>query len=205
MSRDEDDAPPELDLPADEEQVSEAELAEARALARALERRAAPSEWNAAPEREVESAALLRVSRAMTLDRGRQADILQEVLAGRERALTTSRGRRAHSSRGSRRWWWMLPLPVAALAAVVLFRQSRTEHAQVAALTEAPVARPDVELLEAQARWIASSGAHAPAEADVRTTRVEERAEPLALADYDAAMSRYRTRFLHSLDDHYRR
>ena len=118
----------------DELEATEAERAEAEALARALERGAAR---DAGPEDAVAPAALLRAAARPAPDAAR----LEAAAA---------RGRAALGARRPSRLRWLFPIvlaPSAAAAAVALFFVSSARHAPVP-----PLPQPSAALLEAQAR-----------------------------------------------------
>lgn len=192
---------PLLDAPHEELEFSEEELAEAQTLAAALEGKTFDSaRRSAAPAPEVssavESAALLRVSRALELPAARQADILEKLLQETARIAAP---RRAPLRR---MWWWLLPLPAAAFAAVLMSKDqlgttdaSRTAAVAVesSASVQAPLPEPSAEVIAAQAKAIAAL----MSEKGVGSTTESPQ-------QYEVAFASYRAEYLAALEDTYR-
>ncbi|HJZ84064.1 MAG TPA: hypothetical protein VKN99_02795 [Polyangia bacterium] len=149
----------------DEKEPTPQELAEAAALARALEEGRAGG-GPPAPEDALAAAALVRLR---GLDRARAQVVLDRVVAARRQA----RRRRA----------WMILAPLGALAAAAVLALGLTaplrRHAP-AALRSATLPRPSTALIEAQLQ--AAHGQPAPLDAEMRSYR---------RALYGALASRY--------------
>ncbi len=125
----------------DELEPTEEEVAEAAALARALERGVA----QAPPEDALEAAAVLRFSRdGGQLDPERGERILQTVLA----EVKTRR-----APHPSSRWRWLIPAGVASAAAAALVLTLRSP-----AVTTPTLPTPSETLLRAQAAAAAGDG-----------------------------------------------
>ncbi len=173
-----DDNEPPFELSDDE--PSELELAEAAALARALER--GTSGEHPPPEDALEAAALLRVATEPALEQRRRAAIWDELEAELERRQEV---RPAGTNEGLLRWLWTL-VPLAGVAAVVFYMSRGGDEAPASSAqlaVELPV--PSRDLLEAQARLL-----NAPSQAE--------------RAAFEEEMGQYRQQVYASLEARYR-
>ena len=142
----------------EEREPSAEEIAEAEALARALEK----DPTARAPEDALAAAALLRRAHDARSDE-RRAGEAQRLAAGAARAFGALDARRPR-----RRWRWLVPaLVVPAAAAVVLFAAVRRTTAPAAPAVPAP----PVALLEAQAQAAAGRADLAALDRDMRVYR----------------------------------
>lgn len=143
--------------------VSEAELAEAADLARAMSGKAAQLSEAAA-----EGAGLLRLVRHTELSPEAFARIETEVLGAARAPASESPAR---SGLVSRAWLWLVAATVPAAAALFLVLAETSEPDVVGAMTELPV--PDVEVLQAQASWVASDAERPAFEREMRDYRAQ--------------------------------
>jgi hypothetical protein len=134
------------ELPEDEE-PSEEELAEAAALARALDRGVAHS----VPEDALEAAALLRISQQPSLGEASSQRVWSEVES------QAKFGRRAAEPTGKRFWLLALIPALAGAAAVLVLVEGRDEPVPMAAKGSAQsIPLPPAALLQAQADYMNS-------------------------------------------------
>lgn len=145
------------------EDVSEAELAEAAELARAMWGKAAKLSEQAA-----EGAGLLRLVRHGELSPEAFARIESEVLGAARVPPIDQPTRGAFVSRA---WLWLVAAMVPAATALFLVLVETSEPAVVGAMTELPI--PAVEVLQAQASWVASDAERPAFEREMRDYRAQ--------------------------------
>lgn len=159
----------------DDEEPSQDELAEAEALARALDRGVASS----VSEEALEAAALLRVSQQPELKKERSQQLWSELEAGAKFSDSAA-------SRDSKQpWLWVLLPMLAGAAALLVVLDVGESGSDAPPLAAAPIPEPPTALLEAQADYMNS---------DETETREA----------FEQHMGEYRNAVLASLEEHYR-
>lgn len=154
------------DEPADDaelDDVSEAELAEAAALVRSMSGKAAQLSAETA-----EGAGLLQLMRHGELAPEAFARIETEVLRA---ARIPQAETQSSNAVVNRVWLWLVAAAVPGAAALFLVLAKTSEPAVVGAATELPV--PDVEVLQAQASWVASDAERPVFEREMRDYRAQ--------------------------------
>jgi len=168
---------------AGDEPISEQELQEAEALARALERGAAD---RTPPEDALEAAALLRIAHRPELSAERKQAVWQNVLAETAATRAKASETKAASSFGWR-WLWAL-VPAAGVGILVLsvqvgsWRDAASMDQAISSREAFAVPPPPQRLLEAQAQFLG---------------------DPSKRGAFDEQMAAYREVVLAALEEHH--